>query len=82
MITENLNKFLNSFFGRLQKVYNMYTGIFNIASSQGQILIQKSQQDGNKHFYIANIYKGKIRPRIDQLVSINIFLSIKERFKS
>lgn len=50
MVTENLNK-VKHFWGRMQKVYNMYAGIVNIVSRE-QILVQKSILDGVENFIL------------------------------
>lgn len=50
MITENLNK--NKFLKLLLAARDKY-------------LYKKVNKTENKHFYIANIYRGKIRPGMD-----------------
>lgn len=65
MITENLNKFLNSFWADCRKFIICTLVFLNLSLARDKYLYKKVNKTETKHFYIANIYKGKIRPGMD-----------------
>lgn len=65
MITENLNKFLNSFWADCRKFIICTLVFLILLAARDKYLYKKVNKTENKHFYIANIYKGKIRPGMD-----------------